>query len=155
MKLATLCYLRKDGKTLMLHRQKGNKDAHKDKWNGVGGKFDEGETPEDCVIREVLEETGLSIKNPLLKGRILFPAFDKQPEDWHVYVFTADDIEGDLLSKSNEGTLEWVEDSEILNLNLWAGDKIFLGWLNNKGFFSAKFQYDSEKLVYHTVTFYK
>ncbi len=154
MKLATLCYIKKNGKTLMLHRQKSNKDPHKDKWNGLGGKFESGETPEECVIREVLEESSLVIKNPILKGRILFPAFDKQPEDWHVYIFTANEFEGTLLPKHDEGELSWIDDNELLKLNLWEGDKIFLEWLDTRGFFSAKFKYLSGKLVYHTVTFY-
>ena len=87
MKIGTLCYVRKGNKTLMIHRVKRDNDMHKGKWNGLGGKFNQGETPEECVIREVKEESGLSIKNPQLKGLITFPAADYPPEDWYVFVF--------------------------------------------------------------------
>jgi 8-oxo-dGTP diphosphatase len=154
MKLATLCYITKDNKTLMLHRTKKKHDAHHDKWNGIGGKFETGETPEECVIREVKEETGLTIKNPRLAGRILFPAFTQNPEDWHVYVFTATEFTGELI-ESNEGDLEWVANDELLNLNLWEGDKLFFKWITEGKYFSAKLIYEREKLLSHTVVFHE
>src|SRR3989338_5286050 len=130
MKLATLCYLKKDGKTLMLFRNKRAGDIHGGKWNGLGGKIHLGETPEECVIREVKEESGLAIQNPSLRGVLTFPAF-KEEEDWYVYVFVATELSGgihklSLRTDSPEGTLEWIDDCELLNLNLWEGDPLFL-----------------------------
>ncbi len=153
MKLATLCYIIKDNKTLMLHRTKKKNDAHKDKWNGIGGKFDAGETPEECVIREVKEETGLTIRNPKFAGRILFPSFTQQPEDWHVYIFTATEFTGKLID-SAEGELAWIPDEKLLELNLWEGDKIFLPWVKEGKYFSAKLVYQGQKLLSHTVVFH-
>jgi 8-oxo-dGTP diphosphatase len=152
MKLATLCYVKKDGKTLMLHRIKKENDMHKGKWNGLGGKFEIGETPEECVIREVKEEAGLTIKNPKLKGVITFPKFSKG-EDWYTFLFVADEFEGELID-SSEGVLEWIDDKELINLNTWEGDKIFLKWLEQDRFFSGKFVYEEGKLVHYSVTFY-
>ncbi len=154
MKLATLCYIKKDGKTLMLHRTKKINDLHEGKWNGVGGKFEKGETPEECAIREVKEETGLTIKNPKLVGRILFPHFDKEGEDWHIYVFVIKDFSGELID-SPEGDLEWVADENVVKLNLWDADKYFLEWIDQEKFFSAKFTYDGEKVIDSSVTFHK
>ncbi len=152
MKLATLCYLKKDGKTLMLHRVKKENDIHEGKYNGLGGKFEQGETPEECAAREVFEECGLRAKNLILKGAITFPKFSKG-EDWYVFVFVIDAFDGEMIV-SNEGNLEWVDDRELLNLNLWAGDKIFLKWLDRKDFFSAKFTYENGDLTSHSVIFY-
>ncbi len=152
MKLATLCYLKKDGKTLMLHRVKKENDMHEGKYNGLGGKFEEGETPQECAVREVFEESGLSAKNLILKGVITFPAFAKN-EDWYVFVFVIDKFEGEM-TVSCEGNLEWVNDCDLLNLNLWAGDKIFLKWLEQDRFFSAKFSYKNGALESHSVNFY-
>jgi 8-oxo-dGTP diphosphatase len=152
MKLATLCYLKKDGKTLMLHRVKKENDMHEGKYNGLGGKFEEGETPEECASREVFEESGLAVKNLILKGVITFPAFSKG-EDWYVFVFVIDKFEGET-TMSCEGNLEWVNDCDLLNLNLWDGDKIFLKWLGQDRFFSAKFTYENGILTSHSVNFY-
>lgn len=154
MKLATLCYVRdaKNLTTLMLHRVKKENDMHEGKWNGLGGKFEEGETPEECVIREVLEESGLSITNPKLQGFITFPAFD-QFEDWYVFVFTADQFTGELID-SPEGNLEWIQNDKLMDLKLWEGDKIFMGWFDSGKVFSAKFEYDKGEFVSHEVIFY-
>lgn len=152
MKLATLCYIQKDNKTLMIHRVKKENDMHMGKWNGLGGKIIPGETPEECVIREVEEESGLKIKNPNLKGFITFPAFDGF-EDWYVFVYTATDFSR-RLKKSDEGILRWINNSELLTLPLWDGDKIFLKWLSNDRLFSAKFIYKNGRLVEHNVIFY-
>jgi 8-oxo-dGTP diphosphatase len=152
MELATLCYIKSGGKTLMIHRIKKQNDMHKGKWNGLGGKLEPGETPEECVIREVKEECGLTVI-PSLKGLLTFPAFDGF-NDWYVFVFVATDFEGDI-TNSEEGVLAWVDDSELANLNLWEGDHIFLKWLTKEGFFSAKFVYEKGKLTDYTVSFYK
>jgi len=105
MILATLCYIKRDGCTLMVYRNKKVNDIHEGKWNGLGGKFEAGETPEKCVIREILEESGLSIHNPKMRGLLMFPAF--KGNDWYVFVFTANEFSGELID-SPEGRLEWI-----------------------------------------------
>src|SRR4030065_626309 len=107
MKLATLCYVRdKNNKsTLMIHRTKKANDFHEGKWNGLGGKFETGESPEECVFREVKEEAGIEIINPRMHGFITFPLFDGT-DDWYVFIFTADKFKGDLI-ESDEGILKW------------------------------------------------
>lgn len=154
MKLATLCYVKDNanGTTLMLHRVKKQNDMHEGKWNGLGGKFELGESPEECVIREVKEECGLTIVNPKLKGFITFPAFDGI-EDWYVFLFTAEEFSGTLIS-SPEGKLEWIKSEDVPNLNLWDGDKLFIEWMNSNKIFSAKFNYNDGKLVDYDVVFY-
>jgi len=154
MKLATLCYVknREAKTTLMLHRIKKENDVHKGKWNGLGGKFERSETPEECVIREIKEESGLTIINPTLKGFITFPLFDGV-FDWYVFVFVAENYTGTII-ESDEGRLEWIPDEKLFELNLWDGDQIFMQWLDKKEFFSAKFIYENKKLVRHDVSFY-
>ncbi len=152
MKLATLCYIQKDGKTLMLYRNKKENDYHEGKWNGLGGKFEPGESPEDCAIREIKEEAGLDVKNLNLKGFITFPMFDGK-DDWYVFLFVIDDFEGELIN-SPEGKLEWIPNDELLNLNLWEGDRIFIPWLFQDKFFSAKFNYEDGKFIDYEVEFY-
>ena len=152
MKLGTLCYLKKDSKTLMIHRVKRENDFHRDKYNGLGGKFEPGETPEECAVREVKEESGFIIKNPVLKGIITFPNFDGI-DDWYVFIFVIKEFEGKMID-SPEGYLEWVEDEELLDLPLWEGDKIFIPWFNQDKFFSAKFVYENKKLKNWNVVFY-
>jgi 8-oxo-dGTP diphosphatase len=154
MKLATLCYVmdKKNNRTLMIHRVKKKDDYHKGKWNGLGGKFNEGESPEDCAIREVLEESGLIIKDPKMHGFITFPNFDGK-HDWYVFLFTADNYEGNLID-SVEGNLEWVSNDKLTTLNLWDGDKIFLEWLFQDKFFSAKFIYEDGVFKDYKVYFY-
>ncbi|MBU2447503.1 MAG: 8-oxo-dGTP diphosphatase [Bacteroidetes bacterium] len=152
MKLATLCYVFNENKVLMLNRNKRLDDMHKGKWNGLGGKFNNGETPEECVIREIAEESGLKITNPKLKGFITFPSFDEW-DDWYVFVFTANEFTGELI-ESNEGELEWIDWNKVPQLHLWDGDKYFLEWLHQDKFFSAKFIYKNSEYKSHTVTFY-
>ena len=152
MQLATLCYVKNNGKTLMLHRISKENDIHTNKWNGLGGKFKSGETPEDCVKREVYEESGLIISNPSLKGFLTFPRFS-DGIDWYVFVFVADQYTGQLID-SPEGRLEWIDDECIPSLSLWEGDLIFLNWLKGNAFFSGRFEYKSQKLRRHQVVFY-
>ena len=152
MQLATLCYIKNDNKTLMLHRVKKENDIHEGKWNGLGGKFEPGETPEECVIREVKEESGLDIIKPKLHGYISFPAFD-EIQDWFVFVFSAEEFSGDLI-ESSEGNLEWIVDNKLNGLNLWEGDKIFMKWMADDKLFSAKFIYKNKRLISHNVHFY-
>lgn len=136
----------------MLHRVKKENDMHQGKWNGLGGKLEAGESPEECVIREVKEEAGLEIVSPQMHGFITFPEFDGN-DDWYVFVFSADRFSGSLID-SNEGILKWIPDDELLNLNLWEGDRVFLKWLLEDKFFSAKFNYDSGRLIDYDVSFY-
>lgn len=152
MILATLCYVKKDGHTLMIHRNKRPNDIHEGKWNGLGGKFEAGESPEDCVIREVREESGLTIRAPKMHGLLTFTNF--KGSDWYVFVFTAENFEGELLRDVPEGSLEWVRDDELLHLPLWDSDPVFLPWLAQGRFFSGKFQYNGEVFVEHEVAFY-
>ena len=154
MKLATLCYItdKKKNSTLMLHRIKKENDYHQGKWNGLGGKLNLGETPEECAIREIKEESGLTVKNPSLKGFLTFPNFDGI-DDWYVFVFTFEEFNGSLID-SPEGKLEWIPNDELTSLNLWEGDKIFLEWVFSGKIFSAKFTYEDGKFVDYTVNFY-
>ena len=154
MKLATLCYIidKKKNSTLMLHRIKKVNDYHQGKWNGLGGKLDKGESPEECAIREIKEESGLTVKNPLLKGFITFPDFDGV-DDWYVFVYSFNEFEGQLID-SPEGKLEWISTDKLTSLNLWEGDKIFLEWVFSEKIFSAKFNYENGKFVDYSVNFY-
>jgi 8-oxo-dGTP diphosphatase len=152
MKLATLCYVQQAGKTLMIHRTKKKNDIHEGKWNGLGGKFEPGETPEECVIREVFEESGLKLLSPALKGFLTFPSFARD-EDWYAFIFTADQFSGEIIDPP-EGYLEWIDDERLMELNLWEGDRIFLPWLKEPGFFSGKFCYENGRLVSHHATRY-
>jgi 8-oxo-dGTP diphosphatase len=148
MKFATLCYIRKDGKTLMLHRVKKENDIHEGKRNGLGGKLEEGETPEECAIREIKEESGLNVKSIALKGIITFPFFAKG-ESWYVFLFLINDFDGELI-ESNEGDLERIDNDKLLDLNLRDGDKIFMKRLDQDGTFSGKFIYKDGKCVEHS-----
>jgi 8-oxo-dGTP diphosphatase len=151
MLLATLCYLKLNGHTLMVHRNRKVNDIHEGKWNGLGGKFEPGETPEECVFREVYEESGLSIRSPKLCGLLMFPKF--KGNDWYVFAFTSSDFTGELID-SPEGKLEWIPDEKVLELTLWESDHIFMPWIKSGKFFSAKFIYEGEKLKGHEVVFY-
>lgn len=136
----------------MLHRIKKKNDIHEGKWSGLGGKMEKGESPEECIIREVKEEAGLTITNPILKGIITEPEFDGK-NDWIVFVFTAENFEGELIECS-EGQLEWVPDDKLFDLNLWEGDKLFLKWLLDGKFFSAKFNYKNGEFIGYSVNFH-
>ena len=154
MNLATLCYVtnKKTDSTLMIHRVKKENDYHEGKWNGLGGKFEQGESPEECAIREIEEECGLKVKSVTMRGFITFPMFDGK-EDWYVFLFTADKFVGKLID-SPEGNIAWIKNDVLTELNLWDGDKIFIPWLFEDKFFSAKFNYEDGKYVNHVVSFY-
>ncbi len=154
MKLATLCYVidKNRNSTLMIHRVKKENDYHRGKWNGLGGKFEPGESPEECAAREIKEESGLLVKNIKMRGFITFPMFDGK-EDWYVFLFTAADFEGELID-SNEGNLDWIPNEKLTEINLWEGDKYFIPWLFQDKFFSAKFIYKNGKYISHEVSFY-
>jgi 8-oxo-dGTP diphosphatase len=145
MKLATLCYLRRNAQTLMLHRVKKARDVHEGKWNGLGGKFEPGETPEACARREIREECGLEAIRLELKGFLTFPEF-AHGEDWYVFVFVVPECSG-TLAPSSEGELAWIDDDRLLDLNLWEGDRIFLPLLAEPGHFSGMFHYQHGRLI--------
>jgi 8-oxo-dGTP diphosphatase len=149
---ATLCYVKANGKTLMMHRNKKQGDVHLGKWNGLGGKMEPGESPDECVVREIREESGLTLENPKLRGVITFPSF-KPGEDWLVFVYTASRFSG-TLGACAEGDLEWVDDAKLTTLPLWEGDLLFLPWIEAERFFSAKFTYLNGRLTRHEVSFY-
>lgn len=151
--LGVLCYLKRDGRTLMIHRDSKPRDIHRGKWNTLGGKMEPGETPEECARREVLEESGLTLRNPRMRGVITFPEFDGE-QDWLVFVFTGTDFEGTMKGRCPEGSLHWVDDRDIMNLPLWEGDPIFMEWLDEERFWSARFIYGPEGLKEHSVTFH-
>lgn len=145
MELTTLCYIEKDEKYLMLHRVSKKNDVNKDKWIGVGGHFEQGESPEDCLLREVREETGLELTSYRFRGILTFNFNDNDSE--YICLYTADGFEGEL-RECDEGTLEWVPKDEIENLNLWTGDKIFFELLRKDvPFFSLKLQYQGDILI--------
>lgn len=143
--LTTLCYIEKDDKYLMLHRVKKQKDVNKDKWIGIGGHFEIGESPEECLLREVKEETGLTLTGFSFRGIVTFSAIGFPTE--YMCLYTADQFEG-TLTECDEGTLEWVEKERLMSLNLWEGDKIFFRLLmEGAPFFSLKLSYDGDELI--------
>lgn len=145
MKNTSLCYIEKNGKYLMLHRTKKENDENRDKWIGIGGKFEDGESPEECMLREVYEETGLKITDYKFKAVITFVNDIYQTE--YMHLFTASGFTGNI-SECSEGELEWVEKEKLYDLALWEGDKIFLRLIsdNNHPFFSLKLVYSKDKL---------
>ena len=138
--LSTLCYIEQDGKYLMLHRTVKENDVNKDKWIGVGGHFEADESPEECLLREVKEETGYTLTSYRYRGIVTFVSGTGVTE--YMSLFTADGFEGEQLP-CDEGELEWVDIDQIENLNIWEGDKIFLRLLaEDHEFFSLKLVYD-------------
>lgn len=145
MKNTSLCYIEKDGRYLMLHRVKKAIDENRDKWIGIGGKFEAGESPEDCMLREVREETGLSLESWRFRGIVTFVSDEWGTE--YMHLFTAHGFTGSLRD-CDEGDLEWVEKERIPALPIWEGDKIFLRLLDEgTDFFSLKLCYRGDKLV--------
>ena len=145
MKNTSLCYIERDGCYLMLHRTKKVNDENHDKWIGVGGKFEEGESPEECMLREVQEETGLTLTAWRYRGIVTFVS--DQWDGEYMHLFTADGFTGQL-KNCDEGELEWVEKQRLLTLPIWEGDKIFLRLLDSEQpFFSLKLCYKGERLV--------
>lgn len=141
----TLCYLEQDGKYLMMHRVKKENDINREKWIGIGGHFEKDETPEECLFREVKEETGLTLTSWRFRGIITF-----QSDRWvteYMCLYTADGFEGEL-TECREGDLVWVPKEDVISLNLWEGDKIFFRLLNeNAPFFSLKLKYVGDELT--------
>lgn len=143
--LTTLCYIERENKYLMLHRVKKEKDINKDKWIGIGGHFEDDESPEECLLREVKEETGLILLDYRLRGVITFISDRWQTE--YMFLYTADSYEGEL-RECDEGELCWVDKADVYNLPIWEGDKIFFRLLEGDApFFSLKLRYEGDKLV--------
>ena len=146
----TLCYIEHDEQYLMLHRVSKKEDANLGKWIGVGGHFQEGESPEECLLREVKEETGLTLTSYRLRGIITFVSSEWGCE--YMFLYTADAFEGNLseeqMESCGEGVLQWVPKVQVMQLNLWEGDRIFLKLLlEEQGMFSLKLQYEGDELV--------
>lgn len=145
MRMTSLCYPEKDGCYLMLHRVKKVNDENHDKWVGIGGKFEEGESPEDCVLRECWEETGLILKDYRYRAIVTFVSDEWGTE--YMHLFTASAFEG-TLHPCDEGELEWVPKEKVSSLPIWEGDKIFLRLLDeNAPFFSLKLTYSGDQLT--------
>ena len=141
----TLCYLEKDGRYLMLHRTRKETDINKDKYIGVGGHLEHGESPEDCVLREVYEETGLTLTGYRYRGIVTFVSDRWEGE--YMHLFHAEDFDGSLRD-CDEGVLEWVPKEKVRALPQWAGDRIFLDLMERRvPFFSLKLRYEGERLV--------
>lgn len=146
MKLSTLCYIEREGCYLMLHRVKKKEDVNAGKWIGVGGRLESQESPDECVIREVMEETGLTLLNPRMRGVITF--ISAGWDDEIMFLYTGD-AQGDLLPDCNEGILKWIPIEDVPSLNLWEGDRVFLKLLlESQDFFSLKLSYDGDTLIY-------
>ena len=148
----TLCYIEKDGAYLMIHRVKKKNDMNKDKWIGVGGKFEEGESPFDCARREIKEETGLTVKTLSYRGIVTFVSDLYGTE--YMHLFTATEYNGEIDYDCNEGKLEWVKKEDINSLPIWEGDKIFFDLIDKEErFFSLKLCYEGDRLVCHTIEY--
>lgn len=145
MKMTTLCYIEKENKYLMLHRVSKKNDINKDKWIGVGGHFEERESPEDCLLREVREETGLTLTKYRFRGIVTFNADNYETE--FMCLYTASEYQGNLI-ECDEGNLKWIEKDKLSELNLWEGDKIFLKLISeDRPFFSLKLCYKGDTLT--------
>lgn len=145
MRNTTLCHIEKNGCYLMLHRVKKENDLNRDKWVGIGGKFEEKESPEEANLRETLEETGLTLKNAEYRGIVTFVSDKWETE--YMHIFYADKFEG-TVKECDEGELCWVNKKDIFSLPIWEGDKIFLRLLDEKTpFFSLKLEYMGERLA--------
>ena len=145
MRNTTLCYMERGREYLMLHRVKKAVDENRDKWIGIGGKFEAGESPEDCLLREVREETGLTLTSWRYRGIVTFVSDEWGTE--YMHLFTADGWEGSLRQDCDEGVLEWIDREALLSLPIWEGDKIFLRLLQEEAqFFSLKLRYEGDHL---------
>ena len=146
----TLCYIERDGEYLMIHRVKKKNDMNHDKWIGVGGKFEGGESPFDCARREILEETGVKVTDLKYRGIVTFVSDEFGTE--YMHLFTAKKYIGEIDYNCDEGRLEWVKKERVRELPIWEGDKIFLDLLDTEDrFFSLKLEYEGDRLVSHTL----
>ncbi len=152
MRISTLCYLEKEGQYLMLLRNKKEHDVNEGKWIGVGGKLEGAESPEECVCREVREETGLELRSYKLRGILTFSSVGW--EDELIFIYTADSFDG-RMKDCDEGELKWIDKDKIMELRLWEGDRIFLDLLmKGSPLFSMKLSYEGDVLVQKTLQVY-
>ncbi len=154
MKLATLVYLIKNKKTLMLYRNKSVDDAHFGRWVAPGGKLKQNESPADCAVREIYEETGLKISSLKIAGILTFPNIGNSPfgDLWYIWVFKSSEFSGELID-SPEGELKWIKISELDKLNLWDGDRVFTPLVFQKKIFSAELIYENNEFKSHKINF--
>ena len=145
MILTTMCYLKRNHQTLLLHRIKKRKDINEGKWIGVGGKFEAGESPQECMKREIFEETGLTAHSLKLHGFVSFPGL-YYGEDEGMFIFTCEDFSGEL-HECDEGVLKWIDDQDIDKLPMWEGDYHFFEWIEDNDFHSAKIVYQDDHVV--------
>ncbi len=151
--LTTLAYVRRGGETLMLERVTHFGHLHEGRWNGLGGKFMPGESPEACLQREVREEAGIEVEDAVLKGCLTFPAFDGV-SDVYSFVYLVNSFRGEPFEQGPEGRLHWIPTGRLAELPLWEGDRTFLPWLDRPGFFSAELRYRGGSFVGHRVHHY-
>ena len=145
MRNTTLCYIIKDDSCLMLHRTKKKNDQSHDKWLGIGGKFEDRESPEDCALREIKEETGVFVTGYKFRGIVTFVSVVWETE--YMHLFTVTEFEGDII-ECDEGDLEWIKKEDMLKLPMWEGDRIFLGLIaSDAPFFSLKLEYIQDRLM--------
>jgi len=145
MEMTTLCYIERDGRYLMIHRTKRRDDGNYGKWLGIGGHFERGESPDECVLREVREETGLTLTEYAFRGVVTFVS-----GDWceYMYLYTATAFEGEPSAECDEGDIRWVEKAGLDALPMWAGDRVFLRLIEeNRPFFSLKLTYEGDALA--------
>ena len=142
---STLCYITRGNDVLMLHRVKKKNDINKDKWIGIGGKFEKDESPDECILREAMEETGLTLTDWRCRGIVTF--LNTQCDGEYMYLFTADGFEG-TIKECDEGDLQWVSREFLYSLPMWEGDKIFLDLLwQDAPFFLLTLRYDGDQLL--------
>lgn len=152
MKLTTICYIEDNSKTLLVHRNKCEGDVHEGKYVGISGEVINGETPEECVIREVKEQTNLTLNAIYYRGMVTLPDF-MDNEDIYMMIYTSDEFEGKIYSTCKHGDLTWIESDKIFDLDMWEGDRLHLRWSNTDEIFSAKIMYENGKLKDYSVVF--
>ncbi len=145
MIITTMCYLKCNHQTLLLHRIKKENDINEGKWIGVGGKLESGESVEECIRREIFEETGYIARTLSLHGFVVFPGL-YYGKDEGMFVYSCEDFSGDMI-ECNEGVLEWINDEDISALRMWEGDYHFFDWMKDNHFHSAKIVYQNDHVI--------